>query len=292
MHCRADFRDGEAVQQLMYTVVGDALQSLPLPPASACVLPGIPWGAFDELLTPAFWRGQVWQHELLGTYRELRLGRTLVEELAACLLGGFGMRAELGLAAFSRLRARGLLVERPSAQRLEAALSEPFIIEGRPCGYRFPRQKARYLSACLRQLEEVDLGASDAELRDSLARLPGIGLKTASWIVRNHRGSNAVAIIDVHILRAGRSMGLFSEEQEPQRHYRELEAAFLKFADALEVPAATLDALMWDYMRRLSVGARAAPPPSRPRPGAGRLPGGPPVPGCRADRRRGGRPSR
>jgi thermostable 8-oxoguanine DNA glycosylase len=241
----------------MYTVVDGVLQKLTLPRASACVLPGIPWGAFDELLTPAFWRGQAWQHELLGTYRDLRLGRTLSEELAACLLGGFGMRAELGLAAFARLRERGLLVGCPSSQSLEAALSEPFIIDGRPIGYRFPRQKARYLSACLRQLEQVELHASDAALRDELALLPGIGLKTASWIVRNYRGSSRVAIIDVHILRAGRRMDLFTEDQEPQRHYRELEDAFLRFADALKVPAAKLDALMWDYMRRFGNSAWA-----------------------------------
>ncbi len=277
--------DGDAVQ-LMYTVVGGAIQTLTLPRASTCVLPGIPWGAFDELLTPAFWRGQAWQHDLLGTYRDLRLGRTLIEELAACLLGGFGMRAELGLTAFSRLRDRGLLVGCPSPQALEAVLSEPFIIDGRSRGYRFPRQKARYLSACLRQLDQVEPHASDVALRDQLALLPGIGLKTASWIVRNHRGSSQVAIIDVHILRAGRRMGLFTEAQQPQDHYRELEAAFLKFADAIEVPAARLDALMWDYMRRfsasipaapalraLNAGAQARRPPSRQRPGAVRAPG-------------------
>jgi thermostable 8-oxoguanine DNA glycosylase len=272
--------------QLMYTVVDGVLRELALPRANTCVLPGIPWGAFEELLTPAFWRGQAWQHALLGTYEDLRLGRTLIEEMAACLLGGFGMRAELGLAAFARLRDRGLLVGCPSSLILEAALSEPFVIYGRPCGYRFPRQKARYLSACLRQLNETEVHASDAALRDQLALLPGIGLKTASWIVRNHRGSSQVAIIDVHILRAGRRMGLFTEDQEPQRHYRELEAAFLKFADAIEVPAATLDALMWDYMRRfqasiptasvfrkLSVGARAARHPRRQHPEAVQLPG-------------------
>ncbi|WP_438358957.1 8-oxoguanine DNA glycosylase [Corallococcus carmarthensis] len=171
--------------------------------------------------------------------------------MAACMLGGFGMKAEIGLAAFARLRDQELLKGTPTAEAIEVALSIPFVINGRTCGYRFPRQKARYLSACLAQLDGLELHASDTVLRNRLAELPGIGLKTASWIVRNYRGSSEVAIIDVHILRAGRDMGLFSQQQEPQRHYRELEAAFLAFAAALKVSAAMLDGLMWDYMRRL-----------------------------------------
>ena len=48
---------------------------------------------------------------------------------------------------------------------------------------------------------------SPVALRDWLLAIPGIGPKTASWIVRNRTGSSAVAIIDVHILRAGTSAG-------------------------------------------------------------------------------------
>jgi thermostable 8-oxoguanine DNA glycosylase len=62
-----------------------------------------------------------------------------------------------------------------------------------------------------------------------------------------------VAIIDVHILRAGRHMGLFQTHWDPLRHYFELESAFLEFASALDSRPAMLDALMWDYMRRLTV---------------------------------------
>ena len=86
--------------QIMYARIDGDLQHLELPDSEEMVLPGIRWGAFDELLTPAFWRGQAWQHEKLGTYERLRLGRNLAEEVAACLLGGFGMKAEIGLAAF------------------------------------------------------------------------------------------------------------------------------------------------------------------------------------------------
>lgn len=239
----------------MYAVIGGALRRLRLPAPDRHVLPGIRWGRFDHLLTPAYWRGQAWQHQHLGTYSNVRLGRSLVEELSACLLGGFGMRAELGLSAFARLRNKGLLYRTPSVRILEETLLQPFLVNGRFCRYRFPRQKARYLAACLGKLGEFDEPSDDRTFRDELARLPGIGLKTASWIVRNYRTSDAVAIIDIHILRAGRQIGIFSPADEPQRQYRKLEEQFLRFARALGTSAALLDSLVWDYMRRLSTSA-------------------------------------
>ena len=240
--------------QTMYVAATGTVRELPLPPAESDVLPGIRWGSFDELLTPAYWKGQAWQHQELGTYDDLRLGRSLPEELAACVLGGYGMPAELGLAAYRRVRNRGLLDGAPSSSDLEHALSEPFVsARGNIRHYRFPRQKARYLSACLEAIEHMDPPGSDIALRNLLMGLPGIGPKTASWIVRNHRGSDEVAIIDIHILRAGRHIGLFSATRGPHRHYLELETAFLEFARAIGVRSSFLDALIWDYMRRLTL---------------------------------------
>ena len=239
--------------QTMYAVLDGVIRQLQLPCSNSPLLPGIRWGSFDELLTPAYWKGQAWQHDQLGTYGDSRLGRSLREELAACLLGGYGMPAELGLAAYRRLRDRGLLVTAPTIRVLEVALSAPFENgKGGTRRYRFPRQKARYLAGCLRAIQDVAPPVSDVALRDFLVQLPGIGPKTASWIVRNHRGSDAVAIIDVHILRAGRHVGLFPSSWQPQQHYVQLERAFLEFAAALGVRASVLDALIWDYMRRLS----------------------------------------
>ena len=238
--------------QTMYALLDGAICQLQLPSPDSQLLPGIQWGSFDELMTPAYWKGQAWQHEHLGSYDELQLGHSLAEELAACLLGGYGMPAELGLAAYRRLRDRGLLATVPTVTALESALSEPFAM-GRSVTrqYRFPRQKARYLAGCLEAIQDVEPPTSDRALRDLLVQLPGIGPKTASWVVRNHRQSDAVAIIDVHILRAGRHVGLFPVSWQPQQHYDQLESAFLEFAAALEVRVSLLDALIWDYMRSL-----------------------------------------
>jgi thermostable 8-oxoguanine DNA glycosylase len=237
--------------QIMYAVVGGRTRALRLPAPQTFVLPGMPWGLFDALLTPAYWRGQTWQYQLLGWYANLRLGRTLAEEVAACLLGGYGMPAELGLAAYARLRDRGFLVGRPAREAIETALVEPFTTARGRRRYRFPHQKARYLTACLERLATFEEPRGDLELREALATLPGVGLKTASWITRNYRGSNAVAIVDVHILRAGRVLQLFPTDWSPQSHYRQLEARFLSFAQAIETPAGLLDGVMWDHMRRM-----------------------------------------
>jgi thermostable 8-oxoguanine DNA glycosylase len=237
--------------QVMYAAIAGAVRELTLPGPCEFVLPGIRWGAFDELLTPAYWCGQVWQHTELGTYSDLRLGRSLAEEVSACLLGGYGMPAELALAAYARLRRAGMLHRTPKADEIETALLEPFENHGRLRKYRCPRQKALYLSACLERLTSFSEPEDDLLFRDRLAELPGIGLKTASWVVRNRRPSSPVAVIDVHILRAGRYLGIFPDSFEPQRNYRELENRFVSFAEAIGVATTTLDSVMWDYMRRL-----------------------------------------
>lgn len=237
--------------QIMTTIVEGEVRSLKLPSPGERLAHGGPWGRFDELFTPAFWRGQAWQHQLVGGYEDNRLGRSLSEELAACLLGGFGMPAAMGLAAFSRLRERDLIFAGVSEEQLYNALIEPLCVEGRARKYRFPRQKAHLLAAALRGLDALDAAAGDRNLRDDLKRLPGVGPKTASWIVRNIRCSDAVAILDVHIVRAGRLAGIFPAGLTPERHYGRLEDMFLAFASDIGVRASVLDALMWDYMRRL-----------------------------------------
>lgn len=237
--------------QIMTTVVEGEVLSLKLPSPGERLAHGGHWGRFDELFTPAFWRGQAWQHQLVGGYEDNRLGRSLPEELAACLLGGFGMPAAMGLAAFARLRERGLIYAGVSEEQLHDALTEPLCVNGRARKYRFPRQKAHLLAAALRDLDALDAAAVDRDLRDDLRLLPGVGAKTASWIVRNIRCSDAVAILDVHIVRAGRLAGIFPSGLMPARHYGRLEERFLAFASDIGVRASVLDALMWDYMRRL-----------------------------------------
>jgi thermostable 8-oxoguanine DNA glycosylase len=237
--------------QTMHVSAQSGFRTIAMPDPDCEALPGIPWGRFDHLLTAAYWKGQVDQASQLGLDRRLRLGSSLVEEAAACLLGGYGMKGELGVLAFNRLRERGMLENNPNAGELEANLAEPFLVDGASIRYRFPRQKSRYLERLLEMLAGFDEPEDDVALRDGLTAVPGVGLKTASWVVRNHRASNSVAVLDVHIIRACEHLGVFPPRSNPQNSYRDLEARYLRFARAIDVPASLLDAVMWRHMRLL-----------------------------------------
>ena len=230
---------------------GRSYRRIRLPPCDSELLPGIRWGKVEEFYTPSFWKYQCLVRRLSGCHHSHRLGRSLLEEVAACLLGGHGIPAELGLAAFARLRSRQLLSGAASARAIEAALSDPFNISGRPRKYRFVRKKAKYLSAILEEITHSPPPRQPQDLRKYLTSLAGIGPKTASWIVRNHSASNEVAILDVHIIRAGQLLHLFRRTDDPSRNYYELEERFLCFSQALDELPSHLDAVIWDCMRRL-----------------------------------------
>ena len=66
--------------------------------------------------------------------------------------------------------------------------------------------------------------------------LPGIGPKTASWIVRNWMNSDAVAILDIHIVRAGMLMNLYCQGGRVERHYLEIEAKIRRAGDRVNRP--------------------------------------------------------
>ncbi len=234
---------------------------LSLPSPSAYVMRGVRWGRADDLGTAAFWYTQARWAALRSdaiTDGSHALGRTLEEEVAACILGGYGIPATVGLVAYEALRDSQLLTRRRATadsdltSALHAVLARPLNVNGRQVRYRFASQRARALSESLRILarERVPHDVSDVEMRDWLLRLPGVGLKTASWITRNVRSSNAVAILDVHIVRAGRAIGVFRSADDPARHYRAMEQRFLTFAEQLGVAASTLDAVMWRALRR------------------------------------------
>lgn len=241
-----------------------------LPPVDELVLPGLPWHDVAGIFTPSFWALHCHWFEAYAAREQsdrdpagcrlgcappdFRLGATVREEMAACLLGGHGMPAEIGLAAFYRVRDEELLRPGITAAELEAALARPFLLPRRdhPVHYRYPRQKASYLAAALARMDAdpASFALTDGRaLRDSLLCLPGVGPKTASWIARNWLGTDDVAIIDVHILRALRLLNLVDAVRLP-RDYAAVEGVFVRLARALQVRAATLDAVMWQQMRR------------------------------------------
>lgn len=222
---------------------------LQLPPPIVEVVPGVEWGAVDAFPTPAYWVYQVLFRRLTGRPAEFRLGRSLLEEVAACLLGGHGMPATVCIAAFENLREKGAFSGPiPTQARLEAWLKEPMLVQGRTVHYRFAGQKARYLAAALPLAHEAPHFDSGKDLRNWLLQLPGVGPKTAAFIARNWLGADDVAILDIHIMRVGQAIGLFPRKMTVEKHYFELEELFVRFAQNIDVRASELDAVIWSEM--------------------------------------------
>lgn len=222
-----------------------------LPDHDEQLMPGVKWGHHYATFTPAFWATQAWLDQDYGTYSDFRIGETLKEEVAACLLGGYGISAEIGLAAFYKVRDSGLLEgDPPTEETLYQTLSAPLVIGERSIHYRFAAQRSNYLANGLKILAEAQPPTEDdLEFRRWLLQLSGIGPKTASWITRNWLKSDRVAIIDIHIHRAGLLMGLYNLKQSPAKEYFYMEDRFLAFANCLGVKASILDALIWRRMK-------------------------------------------
>lgn len=231
---------------------------LELPAPSARVVHVTLWGHFTRPLTPAFWKALAWLNR--AEQQENAFTRPsfgVLEETIYCLLGGYGIRAEVAHAYFERFVAEDVLgAEVVSEKRIQRLLAEPIVNGQTKFSYRFPNQKARYIACAIRTINHGHLPSDDIGLRDWLLDLPGIGWKTAGWIVRNHLGSDNVAIIDVHLHRAGQFMRLFDGRSLGPSTYRYFEERFLAFAQALDVRASCLDLLMWETLRTTSGLAR------------------------------------
>jgi N-glycosylase/DNA lyase len=209
----------------------------------------VPWGQRWQVGTPAHWVALTEEAmpRLANNERRHRLGETLREEVAACMLGGFGLPFEVGLAAYAAVRNAGLLApsSRPDAANIELILRAPLRVGPTWRRYRFPAQRASRLAAALAFLDRECPPAEPLAIRNWLLAAPGIGPKTASWVVRNHYDCDDVAIVDVHILRAGVEAAVFDPSWLPTRQYALIEGFFLSWARHGKVRAADLDAVIW-----------------------------------------------
>lgn len=217
------------------------------------------WGKPDELGTAAFWVHQTKSDPTwVGGYR---LGASLGEEVAACILGGYGVPGPVGVAVFENLRTEGVFVRTPppSPQELSELLRHPVAVGGRERNvrYRFWRQRAVRLHHALVHVQTERAPTRPLELRDWLCSIDGVGMKTASWVVRNHLSSDDVAIVDIHIRRAGVVAGFFDAAWQLPRDYLLFEEAFLQVASMGCVRPAALDACIWGTLSALGPAGEA-----------------------------------
>lgn len=89
--------------------VGPTIIHLDFPAPDQDILPGVKWGHIEAFPSPAYWAYQVLARRLEINTVNYKLGHTLKEEVGACLLGGHGIPAAIGIAAFKLLKSYGAL---------------------------------------------------------------------------------------------------------------------------------------------------------------------------------------
>lgn len=227
-----------------------------LPPPDHLLLTGVRWGAVEEFPTPAYWTHQALSHRLDAS-PPAASGRSLAEEVGASLLGGPGIPAAVGLAAFTKVRERGAFSQPGVCERmLTDWLSEPLDVQGKAMSFRFAAQKASHLAAVMPALLSAPDFDAGQEVRNWLMELPGVGAKTASSIVRGWAASEDVALLDTPLLRVGQVMGLFTRKMTVERHYLEAEARLLKLCAGMDVRPSELEAVVAAEMTRSPETAR------------------------------------
>lgn len=195
-----------------------------------------------------------------------RSSASVEDELLFCLLGGHGVTFELARSATAVLAPLNVFgsewetAELAAAIRreLEAAQFEPRRLDGSLRRYRYPVRKALLISQAAewvrlrRPLEEhlVELSDQGAR-REFLCECPGIGMKTASWLLRNVGLGEALAVVDVHLLRALAAAGRITEARLP-RDYHAVEQHFLAWCDELNAPPAAFDLMVWEWQRAVA----------------------------------------
>ena len=106
--------------------------------------PSLPWGQSWELGSASFWA------ELAASQvpQSPALTDSLEAALVACMLGGYGVPGDVGVASFAAVRSSGLLQdttlgEDELAEALRTTLAEPITVPGRrvPVRYRFHQQR-------------------------------------------------------------------------------------------------------------------------------------------------------
>jgi hypothetical protein len=118
------------------------------------IIPGVQWGRPEWVPSAAYWAAMVKLTDDGDDF--VCTDSTLKEQVGFCLLGGFGITAEMNHAIFDRLYAQGIFADRyfPEVAEIERLLLEPVSIEGRSRRYRFPHQRSVRLASAMRLIEE------------------------------------------------------------------------------------------------------------------------------------------
>jgi N-glycosylase/DNA lyase len=213
------------------------------------------------------WGAHVWERHRASYAKGAPLRpageAALRKELIFCLLGGHGVTFELALSASDVVLRLSPFDDSRTPGRLRAAIQrelckpqfEPRRADGTLRRYRFPSRKARLIADAVQWVAEegglrrgLAARTRERDRRSWLCQCPGIGLKTASWLLRNCGWAERLAILDVHLIRALMEANVVVEPRLP-RDYERVEAAYLAWADSLGACPSALDLFLWEVQR-------------------------------------------
>jgi N-glycosylase/DNA lyase len=184
-------------------------------------------------------------------------------ELLFCLLGGHGITFELASSATTVLERLDIFDSDYDLQRLEGLIRaeldkpqfEPRRHDGSRRRYRYPRRKAELIARAAGWAREqgplaqrLSSIGDERSRRAFLCECPGVGLKTASWMLRNIGLGEALAVIDIHVLTALVAVGRVRNMKLP-RDYEAVEHCFLSWCKELKAPPAAFDLMLWEWQR-------------------------------------------
>jgi N-glycosylase/DNA lyase len=118
-------------------------------------------------------------------------------------------------------------------------------------GIRFSDRKAEFIIEARNKFPKIKekINSNDSDLREWLIKnVKGLGMKESAHVLRN-LGYKGLVMIDVHVQRFLRKMGLYDSEKKSltKKQYEELEQKFLELSDKLKIPSEELDIAIWLY---------------------------------------------
>jgi len=123
-------------------------------------------------------------------------------------------------------------------------------------GVRFADRKARYIVEArelfkrdgkIRIKERLSHFDNIYQLREWIAdNVKGMGLKESSHFLRNIGLGKNLAILDRHILKNLKELGIIGEEKNlTRKRYLSIESKMMTFAEEINMPIEELDLLLW-----------------------------------------------
>lgn len=192
--------------------------------------------------------------------------QTIIDEFFFVLLGGYGISYEQNISGLRVLKSKGFIDGNLYRTRREAentALKlrielntpqfEPITKNGGLRRYRFIETKPTIISTaglwlwqeCQWQLPDKINSFCGPDARIWLCDCPGLGMKSASWLLRNTGFNDDCAVFDIHIMRFLSRIGLCVPEQLTVKSYIQLEDTLRTICQKIGASLGAMDYLLW-----------------------------------------------